>query len=162
MAFWGDSSGIIFDGTGIVDCATCPCGTTCSFCTGSTPQQIQVTLAGFDNEGLCGDCGNGSECDSLNGTYTLDIDPDLPCAGLCEWVYFFPACKCSFTVIRASIEGGALEVRVNLVDCSDFGGEPLFVNNSPDTTCAWSGMDVPYSTGACCLLCTPTCTVTAL
>jgi hypothetical protein len=67
-------------GTAIIECDACPCG--CRWCTGATPEQLDVTGAGFVPSifDTCGDCAN------FNATFRVTRCPSFPAAG-CEKIW---------------------------------------------------------------------------
>lgn len=137
------------------DCC-CDLPVRCERCSGNTPEQLEVVLAGIVND-LCNDCAG------LNGTFVLDrLDPDDSCI----WTYYLPSEICNQISLSAQLLGDGVYTNTQLKIWMYFAG-PVFLRDFGSTNpvdCEWSNLDVPYdnSGGGQCDASAATCTVTAL
>lgn len=133
----------------------------CQYCT-ATPTQLQVVISGVVDQ----DC---SDCDSLNGTFTLDqVDGNA-----CQWNYDNDSLSTCFTnesyTAEIYLQSGTtyfLWVRY-IGDTGGSGGTIEWLENlgttKPDCS-AWSSQSVSYHTDTIseCDGTSATCAVTAL
>ncbi len=155
MAAYFQDGKLLFVGGKVAMHADCCCGDLCSACTGDTPSQLRVVIAGITN-GFC------STCNGLNGDFVLDFEEEDEFH--CKWTYTFPSAVCLQTGIRLTFEGGALFVDFT----GGFFAVPKFSSTTLSANCTtWSSEDVPLTSfdidARCKAEVTPaTCTLTAL
>jgi hypothetical protein len=165
-AFWIRGGNLLLTSAGdIADCTTCPCIPNCSACSGGTPAQLSVTLAGIVAVGgtPCADCGD------LNDTFILNATLDSSCI----WVYDIDPPICNFTTLAADL-GIDIGTNVLRVLLSDPNGPFIFwkfdIGEDPtDCFATIDALDIPFSTQGDvpgfprpCNGLPSTCTITAL
>ena len=160
---WYETSGqVIKDSTGeIILASQCPCGCTCSDCSGEVPFGLQVTIGGIrplDPE-VCDNCAG------LNATFELAcVDPQV--GFRCEWNVAIGVCTYRF--VRAwfldGVAAGTWRVGVRIA-VSSTQYINYFTNYTAQQDCnAWSNEDIEYQSNSAntCDATSSTCTITAL
>ena len=139
-------------------------GDACGECSGDTPAQIQVVIAGFED----GTCTTG-DCDQFNGTYTLTQQSGDACAWDASFSADMSGCGGSSgtATLTATYSGGTMTVQLYHPDY-DGAEETIEWQGSLSSTCSgWSGESVAFN-GAVSSACdvaepTPaTCSVSAV
>lgn len=142
----------------------CCCdGEECDACI-STPQQLQLVIAGVGGTCTGGTCGN------INGTYILDIvAPDAP--GDCEWRYTLSPTECTGSdelewvgVILTPLGGTSYDLIVFIwgTPLSNYLWWEDTLSSKPDCS-AWSGLSVTeFIDLGSCSVSGATATITAL
>ena len=108
-------------------CEDCPC----EQCTGATPGQIQLTIAGVVDDS--DDC-----CDGINGTYVLDQSQ----AFCCRYQFTLPTPVCTLKYIILNLNASNIVATFNW-SASVYGAFSKSTTLTYD--CEFSGLVLPFS-----------------